>query len=82
MIPVRGSTWSPSEPPACAVPRKPCSGPNTATMSTFPDACIVSTMWDRSGRMPVGLLITPTFCPASARQSSSASTSAPVITFR
>src|SRR3954454_10484122 len=82
MIPVRGSTWSPSEPPACALPRKPCSGPKTAVMSTFPDACMVSTMCWKSGRMPVGLLITPTFWPARARQPSAASTSAPVSTLR
>src|SRR5215216_5826656 len=81
MIPVRGSMWSCSDPPACAVPRKPCSGPKTATTLTFPDACMASTMWVRSDRMPVGLLITPTFWPASARQSSAARTSAPVIVF-
>src|SRR5215207_994513 len=80
MIPVRGSTWSPSEPPACALPRKPCSGPKTATTSTLPDACMVSTMWFRSSRMPVGLLITPAFCPASALHPSFASACAPVVT--
>src|SRR3954453_23181783 len=80
MSPVRGSVWLPSESPACAVPRKPCSGPKTPTMSTAPDSCISSTMVRRLVRMPVGLVMIPTFWPDKADHDEAAALWAPVVT--
>src|SRR5690606_24272094 len=64
--------------PAWAVPRTPCSGPKAATRLVF--SLRASMAWVRSGRTPVGLVISPIRLPSSRSSCSVSSTSRPVLT--